>query len=77
MHTKYQKYFVAITAKLYAKIVEIAQSVEAVISKETQEKSVRKNYRLTTTPGVDVSRKRKEALTVTTPTTGKRKKAAE
>lgn len=34
MQTKYQKYFVAVTPKLYAKIVEIAQSAEAVIARE-------------------------------------------
>lgn len=42
MHTKYQKYFVAVTPKSYAKIIEIAQPAEVVIAREAQEKSVRK-----------------------------------
>lgn len=77
MHTKCQKYFVATTPKSYAKIVEIAQSAELVIVRETQEKSVRKNYRLTTTPGANALMKWKEALTVTMPTPRKKEKAAE
>lgn len=63
--------------KSYAKIVKIAQSAEAVIAREMQEQSVRKNYRLTTAPGANASMKRKEALIVTVPTPGKKKKAAE
>lgn len=60
MRTKFQKYFVAVAPKSYTKIMEKAQSAEAVTARETQEKSVRKNYKLIASLSVGTPTKRKK-----------------
>lgn len=74
MATKYQKYIVTVTPESYAKIFEVAQSVETTIVREIQERNEWKNYRLTIASGIDTITKRKETLVAATPALGKKKK---